>query len=459
MKVRYFSHATFQLIGEKGGRLLTDPWLFNPVYGHMIWQFPECPIPVEEFVDQDVIYISHEHPDHFCPRTLDLFPRKTTILIRKYGARLAMKKRLYRMGFENIIELSHRESMRLEVGLTVTLVADPSSSDSLLIVSDDLHTVLDQNDCIPTIEDQNWIGQNFDIDLGLLFYSGGSQYPACFVMSDEAKQAAVKRRIKSQMIDAIETAARMGIKNVVPAANDMCTYRNAEFDQYASALPVEFRNFVLKSGSDLTVFLMSPGETYSFEETPDVYTRYFPNRAAWKAQANQLRERPDVVRTKDKLEAFEREAKLDREAFQTLITQYFHRLESKEFAEHERIEVGFVISEGEQRYGYLISREIEGWRISHGDLGSILKSVGIHMCITVKAEAVALAMSGALTWEDLLNGQYRIYRPIHSFDDNEYTFWEVLSGFTSFLEEVEEQPAIGLRGSFQIISASQSVTS
>jgi len=84
-----------------------------------------------------------------------------------------------------------------------------------LIVSDDLHTVLDQNDCIPTIEDQNWIGQNFDIDLGLLFYSGGSQYPACFVMSDEAKQAAVKRRIESQMIDAIKTAARMGIKNAV----------------------------------------------------------------------------------------------------------------------------------------------------------------------------------------------------------------------------------------------------
>ena len=77
----------------------------------------------------------------------------------------------------------------------------------------------------------------------------------------------------------------------------------------------------------------------------------------------------------------------------------------------------------------------------------------------MKAEAVALAMSGALTWEDLLNGQYRIYRPIHSFDDNEYAFWEVLSGFTSFLEEVEEQPAIGLRGSFQIISFSQSVSS
>ena len=71
----------------------------------------------------------------------------------------------------------------------------------------------------------------------------------------------------------------------------MCTYRNAEFDQYASALPVEFRNFVLKSGSDLTVFSDVARRDHSFEETPDVYIRYFPNRAAWKAQANQLRER------------------------------------------------------------------------------------------------------------------------------------------------------------------------
>ena len=72
------------------------------------------------------------------------------------------------------------------------------------------------------------------------------------------------------------------------------------------------------------------------------------------------------------------------------------------------------------------------------------------MCISVNTNVVALAMSGALRWEDLLNGKYRVYRPVHSFDDNEYAFWEILSGFSPYLEENDEQPEIGLRGRFQI---------
>ena len=79
MKVKYYSHATFQLRGDRGGRLLTDPWLYNPIYGHMIWQFPECPVPRVEYVDQDILYISHDHPDHFCIRTLELFSREIPV--------------------------------------------------------------------------------------------------------------------------------------------------------------------------------------------------------------------------------------------------------------------------------------------------------------------------------------------------------------------------------------------
>ena len=99
--------------------------------------------------------------DHFCPRTLDLSTQDDDPNSQIWCA-TGNEKTPIPHKFENIIELSHRESMRLEVGLQILrlLVADPSSSDSLLIVSDDLHTVLDQNDCIPTIEDQNWIGQS-----------------------------------------------------------------------------------------------------------------------------------------------------------------------------------------------------------------------------------------------------------------------------------------------------------
>ena len=68
----------------------------------------------------------------------------------------------------------------------------------------------------------------------------------------------------------------------------------------------------------------------------------------------------------------------------------------------------------------------------------------------MNANVVTFAMSGALTWEDLLNGQYRVCGPVRSFDDNEYDFWELLSGFASYLEESDEKPEINLQGKFQI---------
>ena len=74
----------------------------------------------------------------------------------------------------------------------------------------------------------------------------------------------------------------------------------------------------------------------------------------------------------------------------------------------------------------------------------------LHMCISVNTNVATFAMSGALTWEELLNGQYRVYGPVLSFDDKEYAFWELLSGFNSYLEESDKQPKINLWRKFQI---------
>tara|TARA_B100000676_G_scaffold312715_1_gene388465 strand:+ start:1271 stop:2668 length:1398 start_codon:yes stop_codon:yes gene_type:complete len=454
MIIRYYSHATFQLVSEKGLRLLTDPWLFNPVYGHMIWQFPECPISDKEYFEQDFIYISHEHPDHFCLRTLDSFSRHTPIIIRRYNTAEFLRNRLHRLGFLNTIELSHRESICLGKDLEVTLVADPFSSDSLLIVSDGSHTVLNQNDCIPTVDDQAWIDKNFDIDLGLIFYSGGSQYPSCFEMDDAAKKIATEKRINSQMLSAIDITERMGIRRAIPAANDMCSFRNPEFDQFASALPVEFRDFVRLNNVDLEILLVSPGETYSFVESSDNFNKFFKNRDEWIKEADKLRNHRDVVETKEKLERFERKALFDHQKFQMMMAQYLSVCPQRMVTSilvNNNFKVGFIINQGDRRHGYLISCDVEGvWNIVPGVAMSILECEDLHMCVSVNADVAALAMSGALTWEDLMNGQYRVYRPVHSFNDNEYAFWEMLSGFTPYLEEKNEQPECGLRGKFQI---------
>ena len=80
---------------------------------------------------------------------------------------------------------------------------------------------------------------------------------------------------------------------------------------------------------------------------------------------------------------------------------------------------------------------------------SIVWDDTIHMIIRVKENAVAMAMAGVFSWEDLLNGQYRISRPEKLYNEVEFEFWEFLSSYTVFLERIGEQPELAMRGKLQ----------
>ena len=49
MKVKYFSHASFQIITKKNTKILTDPWASNPIYGNTLCLFPQLNIKKDEY--------------------------------------------------------------------------------------------------------------------------------------------------------------------------------------------------------------------------------------------------------------------------------------------------------------------------------------------------------------------------------------------------------------------------
>ena len=153
MKVRYVSHASIQIVTDSGLRLLTDPWLHSPIYGNMMWQFPVCTLSMADYTAQDILHVSHDHPDHFCARTLRHFDRSLPVVIRRYEGVIDIKGKLKELGFKNIIELGHRESWTDPRGLTVTLLIDAGSTDSATIISDGKQSVFNQNDCFLSEED------------------------------------------------------------------------------------------------------------------------------------------------------------------------------------------------------------------------------------------------------------------------------------------------------------------
>jgi len=55
MEITWLGHSAFEIISDKGLKILIDPFISNN---------PTCNIPVEE-IETDVILISHGHADHF----------------------------------------------------------------------------------------------------------------------------------------------------------------------------------------------------------------------------------------------------------------------------------------------------------------------------------------------------------------------------------------------------------
>ncbi len=103
MKITMLGHATL-LIEMDGQRILTDPWLTDPLYFGQLSHpggfksFSEAP-PV------DLLLVSHGHDDHFDAATLKMIPPKTPVFIFKGYA-----KKARRLGCENVHPMTPGDS-------------------------------------------------------------------------------------------------------------------------------------------------------------------------------------------------------------------------------------------------------------------------------------------------------------------------------------------------------------
>lgn len=100
--VRYISHATV-LISFSGINMLTDPWLLGPAFSNG-WWLKELPkVNIEEIIKiTDIIFISHNHPDHLHEETLEKFKKNIKIITPKFKSNSTINL-LKKNGFKNIL--------------------------------------------------------------------------------------------------------------------------------------------------------------------------------------------------------------------------------------------------------------------------------------------------------------------------------------------------------------------
>ncbi len=235
MQVTYLSSAAIQ-VETDDAKLLCDPWLVDGAFYGSWCHYPPLDAEPEEFDDVDGIYISHIHPDHFDPATLERMDSDIPVYIHDYRWDY-LKKEIEELGFD-VHELEHGDRTHLGGDLHINILAadacDPelcgnyfgcswveenpelgsTQVDSLAAIDDGEHTVVNLNDCpYPMVEtSMRQVKDRYgDIDLLCHQYSAAQFYPQCMLDYTheeklEARDEVIleKHELATQFVDLLE---------------------------------------------------------------------------------------------------------------------------------------------------------------------------------------------------------------------------------------------------------------
>lgn len=221
-RVEVIGHATLRV--QTGGRsLLTDPWLVDPIGCNSGFHYPPLIHDAHKLAAQtDAIYISHIHPDHFNPPTLELFPRHIPIYIGAYR-RKEFRDAVSKLGFP-VIEVPFQEPHNVEGSdFEITLVEhdyeESAAYDSSIVVKTPELTLFENNDCFLRRQKYEWVRERYDIDYAFLGYSPASFFPICFEMDADEKARLLAESSERRYRDFVEAAAILQPKLAIPFAS------------------------------------------------------------------------------------------------------------------------------------------------------------------------------------------------------------------------------------------------
>ncbi len=221
-RVELVAHATLRL--RSGGKtLLTDPWLLDPIGCNSGFHYPPLVHdPGELAATTDAIYVSHPHPDHFHPPSLDLFPRSTPVYIGEYRLK-EFRDEVRALGFP-VIEVPFArtvdvEGTPFEIAILEHDYDESAAWDSSLVVRTPEFSLFENNDCFLRPEKYAWVRERFALDYAFLGYSPASFFPICFEMDAEEKSRLLVEAAERRYGDFLDAAAILQATLTVPFAS------------------------------------------------------------------------------------------------------------------------------------------------------------------------------------------------------------------------------------------------
>ncbi|MFT5113281.1 MAG: CMP-N-acetylneuraminate monooxygenase [Parasphingorhabdus sp.] len=193
VQVRFIAHACISItIGSV--KIITDPWLVGPCFATGWWhKFPPAEDAIDELQSADIIYISHNHPDHMHIETLSHVARDALIITPDFESG-SVERLLRKAGFTNIHPLSfnsiHSINNQTDVVLSILKSGDFRDDSGLYLQAGDFCAVL-------TVDSSALNNYTLpqDIDLLMTSFAGGSYgFPLCFELYPIQKRRQMARQ-------------------------------------------------------------------------------------------------------------------------------------------------------------------------------------------------------------------------------------------------------------------------
>ena len=164
-RVKLLSHASI-LIEVDGKKIITDPWYFGTAFNDG-WELSYKPNLVEIktiISDVDIIWISHEHPDHLHFPTLKWiseFVKKDVVIYFQKTNSEKVFDALQKFGFENFYQMQHLKKISISSDVQIMCYAHRHLDACLGVFVGGKFWLLNINDTELNTQDINIISKRF----------------------------------------------------------------------------------------------------------------------------------------------------------------------------------------------------------------------------------------------------------------------------------------------------------
>ena len=201
MEITYLGHAGW-FIKTDDVKILCDPWNSkNPAFYNTWYVYPfNDNLDWKNYLDVDILYISHLHKDHFDEETLKLLKRDVTIVIPKFRQNRLIDK-FKELGFNNF-KMGKMSIGDTKINTYVSETVDRMMEDSMILISDGDKTFLNMNDAELLEDIQKEIQSVYpSIDMLTLQFSGANWYPHCYENYNNDEIKTISKSFREKSID------------------------------------------------------------------------------------------------------------------------------------------------------------------------------------------------------------------------------------------------------------------